>query len=185
MHDMDLLIQAAEKIGNINIDITEKKLLDSLDNRKRWPMFYPWGQPSIEIILNNGNKTQDFFDENNLVISQKLINYYEDGYTLIFSNIGELFDDFKKVSDALNNIFGKKFNINAYFGKGTKSVSFKKHTHEYPVLIKNVFGKSEWIIQNKHITLEKQNVLLLDVFTEHEVIKINNAKLSLTCNLTT
>lgn len=184
MNNFDLLIQVAEKIGGINIDITEKKLLDSLDNRKRWPMFYPWGQPSVEIILNDGDKAQDFFDADNLVMPEKLKAYYEEGYTLIFSNIGELFDDFKKVSDALNDTFGRKFNINAYFGKGTKSVSFKKHVHEYPVLVKNVFGESDWIIQDEHMTLEGQNVLFFNAFTEHEVIQIKSPKLSLTCNLT-
>ena len=184
MSNLELLCQAAEKIGNINIDVTEEKLLSSLDNRNRWPMFYPWGQPSIEIILDDGSKAQDFFDADNLVIPEKLKAYYEEGYTLIFSNIGELFADFKKVSDTLNDIFGRKFNINAYFGKGTKSVSFKKHTHEYPVLVKNVFGKSDWLIQDAHITLEDQNVLLFDAYTDHEVLRIESAKLSLTCNLT-
>lgn len=184
MDALDLLFQAAEKIGGISIDVTEEKLLSSLDNRKRWPMFYPWGQPSVEIILDDGGKAQDFFDVDDLVIPEKLKAYYEEGYTLIFSNVGELFDDFKKVSDTLNDTFGRKFNINAYFGKGTKSVSFKKHTHEYPVLVKNVFGESDWVIQDEHITLENQNVLFFDAFTEHEVIKINSAKLSLTCNLT-
>lgn len=183
MNNFDALIQVAEEIGNIEIYVSEKDILNSFDNRKRWPMFYLWGQPSIEIILENGNKTQDFFDTDNFVISEKIKDYYENGYTLILSNIGELFEDFKKVSDVLNNAFGKKININAYFGKGTKSVSFQNHTHDYPVLVKNVFGESDWIIQHEHVTLEQQNVLFFDAFAEHEVVKIYSTKLSLTCNL--
>jgi hypothetical protein len=184
MNDIDLLSKTAEIIRNIKINVSEKDILESFDNQKKWPMFYPWGQPSVEVILQDGSKTQDFFDENNFVISEKIKAYYENGYTLILSNIGELFGDFKKVSNALNEMFGKKFNINAYFGKGTESISFKTHAHDYPVLVKNVFGQSHWIIQNQNLILEQQNVLFFDAFIEHEVVKINSTKLSLTCNLT-
>ena len=183
MSNFDLLSKVATDISNIKINVTEKNLLDKFDDHKRWPMFYPWGQPSVEIILNDGSKSQDFFAQDGFIIPEKIKNYYDDGYTLIISNINELFDDFKKVSDALTNGFGEKFNINAYFGKGAKTVSFKTHAHDYPVLVKNVFGRSDWIIKGENVSLDGHDVLFFDAFTDHEVVKIHDTKLSLTCNL--
>jgi hypothetical protein len=73
--------------------------------------------------------------------------------------------------------------MNLYLGTGYKTPSFLSHTHEYPVLVKNIFGKSKWIIDNQEIVLEKQNCIFFNKEISHQVIEIMEPKLSLTCNL--
>ncbi len=64
-----------------------------------------------------------------------------------------------------------------------KSVSFFKHNHEYPVIVKNIYGTSRWIIDEKEVVLKDQDVIWFDKGVDHQVIEISDAKLSLTCNI--
>ena len=73
--------------------------------------------------------------------------------------------------------------MNFYFGNGKKSVSFDKHQHDYSVLVKNVYGKSKWIIDEEEKVLENQDILWFDKNINHQVIEINTPKLSITCNI--
>ena len=74
-------------------------------------------------------------------------------------------------------------NCNFYFGNGKKSISFDKHNHDYPVIVKNIYGESKWVINEKEMTLKNQECIWFDKFTDHQVIEIANAKLSMTCNI--
>lgn len=168
---------------NKRINLTEDNILEKLLDRKRWPKNYSHGQPSIEAIKEDGTKHQDFFDSDNFLNSLDCIKCYEDGYTLILSDIGELNKDLWLIQQHLNKEFNRYINCNLYFGTGKKSVSFPKHQHDYPVIVKNIYGKSKWIIDEKEILLQDQECIWFDKFIDHQVIEINNAKLSLTCNI--
>jgi mannose-6-phosphate isomerase-like protein (cupin superfamily) len=67
--------------------------------------------------------------------------------------------------------------------KGKKEVSFPSHDHHYDVVVKNIQGKSTWICNNEKTILEEQNILLIEKYKMHQVISIENSKMSLTCNL--
>jgi hypothetical protein len=48
------------------MSITEDTILERLLDRYRWPKFKPNNlQPSVEAILEDGSKHQNFFDEDN------------------------------------------------------------------------------------------------------------------------
>jgi hypothetical protein len=79
--------------------------------------------------------------------------------------------------------FCREINTNCYLSKGTKCVSFPSHKHDYAVIIKNVFGKSEWEIDSNRYLLENQNVFFIDKCKWHCVKEIDNFKLSITFNL--
>jgi len=166
-----------------NIDLTEEKILERMLDRYRWPYRYPWGQPSIEAVLEDGSKHQKFFNQDGYLDSGACIKCYEEGYTLIFSNIGSFCKDTWIIQQLLNKQFNRPINCNFYFGNGKKSVSFPKHNHEYLVIVKNIFGKSKWIINQKEKTLENQDCIWFDKFVDHQVVEINNPKLSMTCNI--
>ena len=74
-------------------------------------------------------------------------------------------------------------NCNFYFGNGKKSISFNKHQHEYPVIVKNIYGNSKWIIDEKEVILKDQDVIWFDKNIDHQVVSINKPKLSMTCNI--
>lgn len=178
-----------EKLLNIlknkKVNLTEEDILNRFLDRFRWPKMYSWKQPSVEAILEDGSKHQDFFDEDGYLNSEKCIQCYEEGYTLILSNIGGFSKDVWMIQQLLNYQFKTTINMNFYFGNGKKSISFEKHNHPYPVIVKNIYGSSKWIIDEKETILENQDVTYFDKLIDHQVIEINTPKLSLTCNIDT
>ena len=177
------LLKLTDIIRDIKVNLTEEDILEKLYDRLRWPKQYPWGQPSLNAITEDDTKNQDFFLEDNYINSKKCIEYYEGGYTLVLSNIGYTNKDTAKIQTILNKHFNKPINCNFYFGKGNKSVSFKKHNHPYNVIVKNIYGESSWIINGEKIKLNKQNTLFIKKNTNHEVTAIKDNKLSMTLNL--
>jgi hypothetical protein len=175
------LTAEASKIS-IGFDINE--MLERLNDRYRWPCRYNDGQPSVEIILEDGNKTNVLFSTRDGYLIPELIHeYYNNGYTILVSRVQKLHKDIKCLGAVVDKFCGHEVNINAYFGQGTKSVSFLPHQHEYAVLVKNVAGISDWVIDGNNHTLKNQEVLYFDAFTDHAVTKIIEPKFTLTCNL--
>ena len=148
-----------DQVKKHKIHLTEEMVLERLLDKFRWPKEYPWGQPSIEIIDEHGEKQQDFFCWRGYLDSEKAIKAYEEGYTFILSNCGGFVKDTWILQQWLNDYCGVLRNINLYFGNGKKSISFKRHNHNYGVLVKNIYGESDWIIDGKKHTLKDQNIL--------------------------
>ena len=112
------------QFSELNIDY----VLNTLKDRYRWPLTYSnKGCPSVEIIDGYHKKT-DFFDGDNYINSEKI----------------------RQINKILSIQFDvKDVHINLYMSKGLKTVSFAPHSHNYDVLVKNVCGKSEWILEKK------------------------------------
>ena len=172
-----------KKLNSLKVNISEEVILERFLDRYRWPKQYSWGQPSIEAINPNGSKDQDFFHEDGYVDSERCIKRYEDGYSLIISNIGGFCKDTWIIQQILNQHYMRHINCNFYFGNGKKSISFDKHDHDYPVIVKNIYGESKWVIDEKEVILKNQECIWFDKFTKHQVIEISDAKLSMTCNI--
>jgi len=171
------------KLNKVKVKLTEQEVLNRLLDRMRWPKNYLSGQPSVEAIKEDGTKHQDFFDEDLYLNSARAVKCYEEGYSLILSNIGGFNRDTFLVQEVLNDHFQKRINCNFYFGNGLKSVSFEKHNHDYPVIVKNIYGTSKWIIDKREVVLKDQDVIWFEKDTDHQVIEISDAKLSMTCNV--
>ena len=171
------------KIQNHHIKFTEELLLDRLYDKFRWTKHYPWGQPTIEIIDEYGINQQYFFDGKGYLESENAIKAYKDGFTLVLSMCGGITKDTWQIQQWINEYCGSERDVNLYFGNGKKSTSFDKHSHDYGVLVKNIFGESEWLIGGNHYILNNQNVLIIPKYVDHQVLKINKPKLSMTCNM--
>lgn len=145
--DLEILIA---DIYNTPVQFTETQLIERITDRYRWPRFYrnDINYPTLERIDDNGNKVQDFFYKDGFVQAEKLIDFYHQGYTIILSGVQYLLKDITNISDRITQTVKKEIDANCYFSKGEKFVSFPKHNHEYPVIIKNAFGKSTWELKN-------------------------------------
>jgi len=174
-----------KSIRNKKVNLTEQQVLERFYDRFRWPINYPWGQPTIEAINENGTKHQEFFWKDGFVDPDKCIQTYLDGYTLILSSIGGFCKDTLEIQWMISDFFKTNVNCNFYFGNGKKSVSFDKHSHEYSVLVKNIYGKSEWMIDKQQINLHNQDCVWFNKGVEHQVLRIDSNKLSMTCNIGT
>ena len=61
-------------IKNKKININEKDIYERFQDRLRWPKTYPWGQPSIEIIINYNSKLhEELFKEDGYLNVNKCI----------------------------------------------------------------------------------------------------------------
>ena len=180
MLSKNLIVEAAK----VPIEFGINDMLERLNDRYRWPVRYYDGQPSVEVILEDGEKTDVLFSTKDKYLIPELVHeYYNNGYTILVSRVQQIHKDVIRLAKIVNNFCGCEVNINAYFGRGTKSISFPPHQHEYAVLVKNVSGVSEWEIGNDKHTLANQNVLYFDAFVDHAVTKIIEPKFTLTCNL--
>lgn len=177
-----------EKLANIayntSVSITEKMLFERFVDRYRWPRYYIDPRyPTLERLNDRGEKVQDFFWEDGFLQTEKLIDFYNQGYTIVISGVQFLFNDIAKISGQFMQEIGHEINANCYLSKGTKVVSFPSHTHDYSVIVKNVFGRSKWEIDSNEYYLEKQNVFYIEKFKSHCVEEIYESKCSLTFNL--
>ena len=185
---MNFLQELKNIVDQHKINITEKELLDLLQNTKRWPLFYPWGQPTIEIINNLGRTSTDFYENINpsgpaYLDYEKWHKYYELGYTTIVSNIFDLTDDLRKLDKSLKKFIGCSVNANFYFSKPGQVPSFKHHSHPYPVVVKQIYGNSNWKLNEREFILKQNESLIIPAETMHGVTYKPDKKLSLTINL--
>lgn len=175
-----------KQIADVTINVSETDVFDRIRDRYRWPYEYPYdkeSQPSIECINADGTTHRNFFKKDGWVDSDKVIDLYLEGHTLILSRVHMLFPELTKISLLIANSFGKEVNGNAYFSKGKKSVSFDYHSHHYPVLVKNVFGISKWVVKDEEIIMRDQGVLYFEADIMHMVTEILQPKLSVTFNI--
>lgn len=181
-----------QTINDLSItDIDDHILMGRILDRYRWPIEYIenpesfWSRKnksSIEVFLENGTVSANFFLNDNYVHSEKVLEYYTLGHTVIISKVEYISEDVAKITRILNEHY-RDVTANIYWGKGTSSISFPLHDHNYHVLVKNVSGKSIWTVGDKEILLENQYALYFDAFTKHSVNKIIEPKLSITFNL--
>jgi len=170
-------------VTNLEISFDANWLLESLLDRYRWPGQYIGGQPTIEVILENGDKTNCLFGDDGYLVPEVAISYYNQGYTLLFSRIQRLHNSLRSLSDLINAHVRDEVNMNIYFGTGGKSISFPLHTHDYPVIVKNVQGTSEWIIGDETEVVANQEAVYFGAEVPHAVTKILTPKLSITCSM--
>jgi hypothetical protein len=179
------LNKLSEEIKNFNINLTEEDILNFLKNKKRWPMRYPWGQPSIEIINNLSiNSQTGLFDVDGFLNYENFYNLYELGYTSVISSVLDLNNELRELNKYLHKKIGSIVNANFYFSKGGQTASFKEHQHDYAVIVKQIYGIGYWKINRHELILEPQKSVLLPAECPHEVFKIVDKKLSLTINIT-
>ena len=171
-------------IKSIDVDINEEDLLNFLKISKRWPYRYPWGQPSVEILCQNDFLESDhFFNLNNFLDFQKWKKFYDLGFTTIISNILDLNKDLRKINQKLTEATGLRINGNLYFSKPGKKTSFDYHNHGYDVIVKQIYGTSEWKIDGKTFIMNAKDTCIIPKNTLHQVLSKNENKLSLTINI--
>jgi len=183
--NMNIIDDLIAEIDSKTINLEEKDIIERLIDRHRWPYKYHTGHPTLERIDAAGEKWQDFYLPDGWPDVNKVLNYYDSGYTFILSGVQNLNSQVLEITNILEHFFQANVNANMYLGKGTSSISFPRHQHEYHVLVKNVFGDSGWIINQRYQKLQKQDSIFIPAHTDHQVIEIFNIKATITFNIWT
>jgi hypothetical protein len=174
------------KIEDIKVNLCEDDILNFLQIQKRWPIQYSTSQPTVQIINELGNFYNDFFEntvDGIFLNYDKWLSLYNLGFTSIISNVLDLSKELRTLEKLIIEEIGVKVCGNFYFSKPGRKESFDKHTHSYDVIVKQIYGKSKWILNNQEIDLYSNQVLYVPKNTEHAVIEKTEKKLSLTLNL--
>jgi hypothetical protein len=174
------------KIENTKVNLCENDILNFLQIQKRWPIQYPSSQATIQIINQLGFPNADFFENTRdgvFLNYEKWLYFYNLGFTSIISNVLDLTKELRLLQKTLVDEIGLKICGNFYFGKPGRKASFNKHSHSYDVIVKQIYGKSKWILDNQEIYLYPNQVLYVPKGTEHAVIEKTEKKLSLTLNI--
>lgn len=183
-HKSKLIYNLIKIVEETNVDITEEELLNLLRIEKRWPINYLHNQPSIEIISNLGYGKNHFFKIDGYLDFDKWFEFYKLGFTSIISNILDLNESLRNLKNLIEKELGNPINGNFYFSLPGKKPSFNLHRHDdYDVIVKQIYGDSEWTVGNKNFILKPNKVIHIPISTEHAVISKNKKKLSLTLNI--
>ena len=78
---------------------------------------------------------------------------------------------------------GLVLNGNFYFSKPNQITSFDSHNHNYDVIVKQIYGESDWVIGDNKFLLKPQKVAIVPKTTNHMVTSKKTKKLSLTINI--
>jgi len=180
----DQMAEVLDHVHKAKINVTEELMLERLSDRYRWPQYYNTGAPTVErIVGDDGLKAQDFFCNDRHIDRNKFLDYYNQGYTFVISGVQYLFNDITNLTIYLSNIWDTEINANIYISKGKKVVSYPYHNHHYSVIIKNIYGKSKWLINDQDRVLENQDIFYVPKEMMHGVKEIEDLKLSITFNL--
>jgi hypothetical protein len=185
MNDLNILNNLLSIVNNHQLCISETDVLNFLKNRKRWPVSYPWGQSSIEIITQfSGSSQMNIFDSDGYFNYDQWSKYYELGFTSIISGVLDLDESLRSLQDKIMEYTGSKINGNFYLSRGTSKhrVSFDDHDHNYYVIVKPIYGKSKWRLSGKEFEA-KQEAFLIRYGETHSVYECTDKKLSLTLNI--
>lgn len=178
------LIKLENIIKNHTINLKEEDVLNFLKIKHRWPFRYLGGQPSVEIIAEDGSSVSTvFFQLDSYLDYDKWKHFYDLGFTTIISNTFDLNDELRNLNKKLTDETGLRLNCNMYFSKPGKLPSFPYHDHKYDVIVKQIYGSSEWRLGDKHFTLTSENTCIIPKNTSHQVLSKNENKLSLTINI--
>ena len=175
------------KISLHEIDIDEEQLFDLLKIKSRWPFVYPNTElKSVEIITETGAQTSNFFDVNRRGIFLNFArwhSYYERGFTTIVSNVFDLTKDLRNLEKDLIDVTGNECLGNFYASRPGRKPSFDKHTHDYNVLVKQIYGSAMWLVGDQTFKLRPQQCIHIPENTPHAVLDSDEKRLSLTINV--
>lgn len=183
---MTSLEKLFETIKNHEVKLTENDIFNFIKNRKRWPHHYPWSQPTIEFITSESIGSQEnIFDIDNYINFNEWLKIYNLGYTSVISNVLDLNENLRNLNNKIKNIFGKFLCGNFYINNGKKNFnpSWKLHSHDYDVIVKMIYGKCEWQINDIKEVFNHKNTIYISKNVPHAVLKIIKPKLSLTLNI--
>src|SRR6056300_329063 len=115
------LIKLENIIKNHTINLKEEDVLNFLKIKHRWPFRYLGGQPSVEIIAEDGSSVSAvFFQLDSYLNYEKWKHFYDLGFTTIISNTFDLNDELRNLNKKLTDETGLILNCNMYFSKPGK-----------------------------------------------------------------
>jgi len=167
------------------IHLTENDLLNFLKITNRWPYRSIDNKPTVEIITEWSGKCKDeFYDITGKFNFNKWKEKYDRGFTSILSDVLDLTEELRNLQNEIVKISGKNIQGNFYFTKGSINhrISFDDHIHEYPVLVKIIYGNCKWKIENDYWEVKSGDVLHIPAGYVHSVVECVDRKLSLTLN---
>jgi len=185
-------------VKETTVNITEEMVFDRLKIRNRWPLNGVCSTlrskhftESVCVLTNIGVKTFSFYSThatNGVYLDfDKWFWFHERGYVSTISNVLDLYSDLRDIEDKGREILGFNPHANFYFARKSNveenTPSFAPHEHDYPVVVKQIYGESLWLLNGKQFTLKPQEVIYVPRDTQHAVLNNKTDKLSLTINI--
>ena len=179
--------ELVDKISLYEIDLDEEQIFDLLRIKSRWPYTYTnTDMRSVEIITETGALTSNFFDVSRRGVwlnFDRWHEYYEKGFTTILSNVFDLTKQLRQLERMLTSETGLECLGNFYLGRPGRKPSFDVHTHDYDVIVKQIYGSAEWTLGDTTLHLQPQQVIHIPKHTPHGVTNSKEKRLSLTINI--
>jgi mannose-6-phosphate isomerase-like protein (cupin superfamily) len=192
MNKIKVFNEIQEWLEQHPVTLTEEELLELLKVRRRWPKKYLHTEDfgSIELIsyfstLTNVVHRNDLFDGGGYLDYRRFKEYYDRGFTFMLVDILDLTEDFRKINEYFVENYGTQVQGNLYVNGNshTGCPSFDSHNHNYDVFTKQLWGKSDWTINGRDLSVKPGQSLVIPAETMHRVNHNSEKRCSLTINL--
>jgi hypothetical protein len=201
---VDLIVEnlCFEKIYKIvsefQLNFKEEDIFNFLKIRNRWPYQYyhdidfsnltsknfEYFCPVQCIGYNNNPIYDEFYDKRGRFIFDIWKKYHDLGFTTMISDVLDLNESLRFLQQKIFEVTGTSV-IGNFYLTGTVNdtiPSWKHHKHSYDVVVKSIYGKSLWKIDDSMVELEDNTIGILSN-TYHSVISCPTKRLSLTINI--
>jgi|TARA_R100000005_G_C4909013_1_gene147568 hypothetical protein len=182
----DVMQSICNIVARCPVNMTEEDMFDCLKIKRRFPINIKgadWNCPSLEVISQWGKLTHEVFDADGYLIFDEWKKYHDMGFSSIISHALDLTSELRYLDEELKKITGRPNYANLYFSRGSSdhAISFPHHNHNYEVVVKPIYGKYTWRINDEYMENENK-VIHLPKGTNHSVVDCPGPKLSLTLN---
>lgn len=184
MLDQKTSQQLAEICYHAPLPITESMVLERLQDRYRWPYDYSRDRrsPSVERIADStGALLRDFYLEDGYIDSSRITDLYLQGSTLVITGVQTLFPCLSNLTAVLADAVGlSEVTAVFYMACRSHSQSYPYHSHDHDVLVRNLQGSSQWLIDGTEYQLKDQSVFFIGAGKQHCCTRVEDLKLTVT-----
>ena len=180
-------LEFKELLEEYTLHIEEKDVLNLWKMRRRFPHEFHTQFPSIEVTNSYDGESshRGMFDSEGFLEYNKILNYYENGHTIIMSNVFDLTEELRLLADTISDSFAfYPVYGNFYLSKNGRG-GFQSHDHpRWDVYVKQIYGTSHWVLnETEDVILPPGDVLYIPKGTKHYVKSTDGPRLSLTINM--
>lgn len=179
MEQSEYLDLVYDVIKDHPISIDESLILDLLKIKYRWPKGH------VETINMCSMTMDDYFDNDGYLCFDQWKVLYDWGFSSHLHNIMDLTEDLRSLNKKLLEVRGSNTMANIYLSSGTttKLPSFPPHHHDYHVVVRTIYGRTKWYVDNDILEVEPGATILIPAGTVHAVVEAKEPRLSVTMNV--
>jgi len=180
-------LEFKELLEEYTIHLEERDVLNFWKMRRRFPHEFHTQSASIEVTNSYDGESyhKGMFDSEGYLEYNKILNYYENGHTIIMSNVFDLTKELRMLENVISDSFAFYPVYGNFYMSKTDKGGFQSHDHPlFDVYVKQIYGTSHWVLnETEDVILPPGDVLFISKGTKHYIKNTDGPRLSLSIRM--